>query len=157
MVFWMAGALADPGAFAGSWSFVGGEDERKAVGTVVEEGAGRFNFAIRPIARSKLAKVCAIDTGISFSGGTDDIQIAFEGENPRTSGGPSDGTKVQIHGATVAYRVEGRKLTVDGSNENGGKLSVYELVSEGTMRVTHTVSSSTLGDPLSWTLTYRKR
>ena len=84
--------------------------------------------------------------------------MTYTGDNPRTGGGPADGTRVDVNGSMVGYTVAGSKLTVDGKNEDGGKLSVYEITGESTMQVTHRLSSSSLGDPpLVWTVHYRRK
>lgn len=154
-MLWMMVASASPGPFAGTWVLADPERARGSIETAVEAGAQRFNFAIRGLARSKLRKACALDTSITIDGEPGQVQMDYQGENPRVGGGPSDGTMVKIRSSDVTYTRRGNTLTVHGKNENGGKVSVY-TVDGSTMAVTHTLESSRLGDPLSWTLHYRK-
>lgn len=158
MWWWMSGALAHAGPFEGTWVFDGGETERQAIEKTVDSGAQRFNFALRPIARMKLTKVCALDETIEITGTPTHVEMIYRGANGRTAGGPSDGSQIELDGNLVRYTVTDTRLTVDGKNANGGKLSVYELVAPDRMTATHTIRSSTLGDePLSWTVSYRRR
>lgn len=146
-----------PGPLAGVWTYAGGETGRASIAAAVEDGSMRFNFAIRPIVRSKLGKVARLDTRIAIEGDASTVKIVFDGENPRTSGGPSDGTKVHLHGNDVSYVVSEGRMVVRGTGDDGGKETVY-VVSGSTMTVTHTVWSPQLGDPpLVWTLTYARQ
>lgn len=156
-MWWLAAALADPGAFAGTWVLAGATTEQAKVDAVIEEGAQRFNFAIRAIARSKIRKACAVDRTIVIGGADGKITIDYQGDNPRKVEAPSDGTEVPVLGSQVTYTVAGEMLTVDGKNEDGGKKSVYKLKGDA-MTVKHRLSSSSLGDPpLEWVLNYNRK
>lgn len=158
MIWMTMVANANPGAFAGTWVHAGDAAEKAKIEEVIEGGAQRFNFAIRPIARSKIRKACALDASIAITGESGSVSMTYTGDNPRVGGGPSDGTKVDVNGSMVGYRVDGTTLTVDGKNEDGGKLSVYKITGDSTMEVTHRLSSSSLGDPpLVWTVHYRRK
>lgn len=157
-MWWLSLVYAvEPGPLAGRWEFTGGDAEKAKIAAAVEDGAQRFNFAIRPVARNRLWKVVRLDTGITITGDPAKIELVFVGENPRTSGGPSDGTKVHLHGNDVTYLVrEGGTLVVTGWADDGGKETTY-TASGDSLKVSHKVWSEMLGDPpLTWTLTYRR-
>lgn len=152
-----AALAGHPGPLAGTWTYTGGDVGRASIAAAVEEGSQRFNFAIRPIVRNRLGKVVRLDTRIAIEGDASTVKIVFDGENPRTSGGPSDGTPVSLHGNDVTYVVSEGKMVVRGTADDGGKETVY-TVSGDAMTVTHTVWSPQLGDPpLVWTLTYARQ
>lgn len=156
MLFFATAALANPGAFEGTWVYAGGDAGRAAIEAAVEEGAQRFNFAIRPIVRVKLRKACSLDESLTVTGDETNIIVAYSGANARKNGGPSDGTKVPIDDSMVSYKVDGNTLTVDGANDDGRKLSVYTITGD-TMKVDHMIQGSALGDPLRWSLTYKRK
>lgn len=156
MLFFAATALANPGAFEGTWVYSGGDAGRADIETAVEEGAQRFNFAIRPIARGKIRKACTLDESLIVTGDETNIIVDYRGGNARKNGGPSIGTKVPIDGSMVSYKVDGNTLTVDGANDDGRKLSVYTITGD-TMKVDHMIHSTSLGDPLRWSLTYKRK
>lgn len=121
------------------------------------DGRPSEGVAIRPIARSKIRKACALDHTITISGEPGTVKMVYQGDNGRTAGGPSDGTTVKIGDANVSYEVRGAQLTVSGKTEDGGKVSVYQVDGDR-MSATHTVSGSSLGDPpLSWTVHYTRQ
>ena len=156
-MLWIMAASANPGPFAGTWVVADQAQTAKAIETVVEDGAQRFNFAIRPIARGKIRKACALDHTITISGDPGKVTLDYKGDNARVAGGPSDGTLVKIGESDVSYKVSGTTLTVTGKNEDGGKVSVYKVDGEK-LSATHTLRSSSLGDPpLSWTVHYKKQ
>jgi hypothetical protein len=157
MLIFSAAALANPGPFAGTWTYASGDAGRANVEAAVEKTSADFNFAFRPIVRTKLRSACAIDETISVSGADGRIEMAYTGDNARTSGGPSDGTKIELGGSMVSFEVKGKTLVVDGANEEGGKRSVYTLTGDDAMRVTHTITSPRLSTPLVWTLDYTRK
>lgn len=157
MMWWMAAAMAgDPGALLGTWTWAGSTAENDTRVASVEDVAQRFNFAIRPIARSKLLKVAALDTSVAITGDAKAVKIVFTGDNARTSGGPTDGTAVVLEGNNVTYTVSDGKMVVRGTSGEGGKESVYTVAGDA-MTVKHTVWSPQMGDPpLTWSLTYTR-
>lgn len=157
VLWWAALAWAGaPGSLLGTWEHAGGATDEAAVAAVVDEGAGRFNFAFRPIARQGIQKAAAIDTRIAITGDEQAVRIVFSGPNERESGGPADGTPVTLRGAEVTYVVSDGRMVVRGVGSQGGKQSTYVVDGE-TMRVTHELFAEQLGDPpLTWTVTYRR-
>ncbi|MEZ4317933.1 MAG: hypothetical protein R3F61_10535 [Myxococcota bacterium] len=158
-MWWIASALAaPPGSLAGTWVYSGGETEKAARDAAVEATAATFNFAFRPIARGKLAKVAVHDETITIDGDDESVVLVFRGGNDRESRGPSSGEPVDVRGAAVRFElVPDKTLTVTGETSDGGKKSVYTLTGPSTMKVSYEVWSGMLSEPMRWTLSYTRK
>lgn len=158
IAFWVGAAIAAaPGTFEGTWVLNDVETQRATVADVVEGGAQRFNFVLRPIARRALTKACAVDEKIEVSGDASMITMTYTGSNSRVSSGPPDGTHVELRGSDVTFDVQADKMVIAGTSKDGGKAATY-VVTGDAMKVSYKIWSSQLGDPpLTWTMQYTRQ
>jgi hypothetical protein len=129
--------------------------------TAVERAIASLHFAIRPLARHRLRPavyetVCA-DLSLHLTEELFAVQCA--GDEPETR--HFDGRDSTFTDGGDPYRVtfafEGRSLTVTYAGPRGGQSNTYEFDAAGALRLHGSIFSSSLPEPLRWTLPYRRQ
>ncbi len=153
---WLALAMAGPPtALVGSWSFSGGDAQVKAVKDTKEAVAQTFNFAIRPIVRSKLAQPMSVDTGIRVEASDAGVTLHYEGDYPRKVSLTSQGEGYIDDKGTLTLQPEGDVWVLKGVGEDGGLVRRFQ-VSGDTLTLVSSIYSPQLEGKPSWTLTYSR-
>lgn len=156
VVLFMSSALAaSPSDLHGSWTFSGGSEQASVVESKREEIAQTFNFALRPIVRSKLAKPMNVDDGIHITASEEQVEVRYSGAYPRSFVLQRKGD-VYTDGGTLTLRQEGDDWVLDGATEDGGMVRRFD-VSGSTLTVTSLLYSPQLEGKPSWSLSYTKQ
>jgi len=161
--------LAPPGAnaelqrrFAGSYSFAGGDAEKRAVAAAVEKAISGMSFLAKPMARQSLRQPAEIrDTYTLFFDGLGNLRLTSPGfpvefgpldGKPFTSQSKS-GEKSQV---TQSF-VDG-VLVQKGHTEEGSGVTEFRLADEGATLFVHRIMQSPqLTAPVDFSLTYRRQ
>jgi hypothetical protein len=164
VAMWSTVAMsADPAAhvpLAGSYKYVGGDAEVKALFASVEAVVKRMSFMVRGIARKRLRKPNMPSAELDLTIDPNMITVA------RTGGGkvaaPRNGTPAKWRSPDgtfmVKYVLDGRTLlqTMDGKNSHS--TNRFTLAEDGvTLTVQTKIVSSRLPGPVVFVMTYRKQ
>lgn len=153
---WLAMAMAGtPTALVGSWSFTGGETQVKAVKEQKEAVAQTFNFAIRPIVRSKLAQPMSVDTGIRVEASDAGVTLHYEGDYPRKVSLKPKGEGFIDDKGTLTLQPQGEAWVLKGVGDDGGLVRRFQVSGDTLTLVSSLFSPQLEGEP-SWTLTYTR-
>ena len=153
---WLMTAFAGtPSALVGSWSFTGGDTQVDAVAQAKENVAQTFNFAIRPIVRSKLAQPMSVDTGIQVQASDAGVTITYAGDYPRTVSLKPKGDGFIDDKGTLTLQPQGDVWVLKGVGEDGGLVRRFQVAGD-TLTLHSTIFSAQLKEEPEWTLTYTR-
>jgi hypothetical protein len=130
------------------------------VNAAINQAIGRMNFAMRPIARSRLGRTNQPYRTVSISqtGG----QVSITTDNRAAIVTPASGSAIKWKredGETldVSTAVSGTRIEQVFKAEDGQRTNVYTLSPDGqTMTMQVTVTSGRLPEPLTYRLVYRR-
>ena len=146
--------------YAGSYRYAGSAAEQKARADAIDRSVGTFFFAVRGIARAKVADrtrimpTCKFD----FSGGN--IRSTVPGHavavSPET-GAPA-AYRVDDDAVVLSQRFDGQRLVqMFRADEGGTRTNEFMLSPDGALlTMKATLSSPKLSVPVVYTLTYRR-
>ncbi len=158
-----ASASAAPAArdrFAGTYTFSGGDKERKGIDLAIGRAISSLFFMAKPFAIRQLHAKTAVKNSVGFSFANGKVVSTASDAAPAAS--PDDGTP-------VPYVVDGESLrlsqTVDASghliqifsSSQGSRTNDYTLSADGkTLTMTVTVASPRLPQSVHYALTYTR-
>jgi len=153
--WWMAALAGSPTALEGAWTFTGGDAQVEAAAASKEAVAQTFNFALRPIVRSRLNKPMTVDTGIRIEASEEAVSVHWEGDNPRTVRlTAKDGRYIDDKG-TLTLTADGDVWVLKGVSDEGGLVRRFEVDGSKLTLVSHIFSPQLTTEP-NWTLSYVK-
>ncbi len=153
--WWMVALAASPTALDGTWTFTGGDAQFEAAAASKEAVAQTFNFALRPIVRSRLHKPMTVDSGMRIEATDTSFAIHFTGDNPRTvTLSAKDGGYIDDKG-TLTLIPEGNAWVLKGVSDEGGLVRRFEVEGSKLTMVSHIFSPQLTTEP-NWTLSYAK-
>jgi hypothetical protein len=156
VIWWLMTALAgSPTALAGTWTFTGGNAQIEAAAASKEAVAQTFNFAVRPIVRSRLNKPMTVDTGIRIEASEDAVAMHWQGDNPRTVRLTAKDGRFIDDAGTLTLTAEGDVWVLKGVSDEGGLVRRFEVSGDKLTLVSHIFSPQLTTEP-SWTLSYAK-
>ncbi len=151
-----ADAQARP--FEGTFTYAPQESDN--IEQAINRGIARMNFALRPIARSRLRGTNVPYRTITISNAPNQVTVTTDGTS--TTVAPPDGTPVQWRRADgeqmqVSLRWDGGRLTQRFMAEDGQRQNVYSLSPDGnTLTMAVTLNSPRLPEPITYNLRYRR-
>lgn len=145
-------AWADPPA--GTWNFSGDPAEVAKVEAVRDRILDDYNFAIRPIVRSHLARPLAIHDTFRFEPQPDGVRITMTGKAAQSYTVPLDGPRLEGPEGSVKYTTAGDSYVIELVGTDQGTI-VHRIDPRGDRMIVHTtISSPRLEGEHSWSLTY---
>ncbi|NEX92768.1 hypothetical protein [Caulobacter sp. 17J65-9] len=150
-----AAAPADP--LVGNWTLDAAASDD--VGAAVDKAIAPMNFAIRPIAKSRLMKTNPVYKTLGITLPPGKISVSFDGYPPAV--GPADGSTVKWKRRDgevldLSNRIAGGQLIQTFGAPDGTRKNVYSVGADGRMTMAATVTSSKLPKPLTYKLVFRK-
>ena len=147
-------------AFAGEYTYVGGQKERDGITAAIETTVASLNPMVRSMGRKRLEESNPVPKHMSIELDGDDVTLSIDGDGHRaTLGGPAVkatskfGDKIK-----VSYRMRGDRLTnlIDGVG--GDRLNTLRLSEDG-KRVTLDVeiTSGHFDVPVEYRLTFKRK
>lgn len=150
----LAAHASEPGAFSGTWAWMGGTADEAARAAAIETTVGEMPFLFRPFARARIDTATAIPPR---------IEIVVSGALVRLWGFETrwDGTPAQHNGddgaaETVTRRIDGGVLVHVAQQADGLGREEYRLTGVDTLDLQMTVESSQLAIPIRYALHYRR-
>jgi hypothetical protein len=148
--------------FAGTYSYAGGDAERRAVSAAVEKAISGMGFLGKPMARQSLRQRADIrDSYTLFFDGLGNLRVTTAGYPPES--GPLDGrpflleTKSGDKSQVTQSFVDG-VLVQKGHTDEGSGVTEFRLADAGASLLVHRVMESPqLTSPVDFTLTYRRQ
>jgi hypothetical protein len=148
--------------FAGTYTFVGGDAEKKAVSAAVEKAISGLGFLGKPVARQTLRQRADIrDTYTLSFDGQGNLHVTTPGYPPEV--GPMDGRPFPVETKSgdksqVSQRFVDGVLVQKGHTDDGSGVTEFRLADEGaTLFVHRTMESPQLTASVDFTLTYRRQ
>jgi len=131
---------------------------QRILDAAVEEGVNQVSWALRPLARPRLAEVATACPEYRVSIQGDQYSVQCRGKDPFswTIGKTGPWTSRAGKTLTVALTRSGDVFRLSFTETDGGKSWVYDFSGEDTLRVTQSVTSAHLGKPMTWSLDYRR-
>lgn len=144
-------------AFVGSYTFSGGEAERRALEDAVDKVVADMNPLVRGVARSRLLESNAIAGKVSIVAEGDRVTVGFD---DRSYTAVLGGAAVEVTGVTgdrlqLKHRMKGKQLVQQFDGPRGSRRNVIGVRGEQ-LRIGVTVESESLPAPLVYTLTFSK-
>ena len=155
-----AGAAEVDGKLAGTYRFVGGAEEQKALTAAIESVVGKMNVLTRGIARRRLAKGNAPTSEVEITLAPNNITIARTGK-PAVSV-PTDGKAVNRNTTAgtqaVSVTVDGRKIEQTMHGASSDSTNSFSLAADGLTLTIHTkIVSPSLPAPVEYHMTYARK
>jgi hypothetical protein len=148
--------------FAGTYSYAGGDAERKAVAAAVEKAISGMGFLGKPMARQSLRQHADIrDSYTLFFDGLGNLRVTTPGYPVEF--GPLDGRPFPLETKSgdktqVSESFVDGVLVQKGRTDDGSGLTEFRLADQGATLFVHRVmESSQLTAPVDFTLTYRRQ
>lgn len=148
--------------FTGTFLYVGGDAERRAVAEAVEKAVATMGFLVKSLARDSLNQRAEVRASYTFVfDGMGNLAItspAFPMAQGPLDGTPfaydsGDGDRVQL-----SQRFVDDILVVEGSTADGSGRTEFRLLKDGaTLRVHRVLEGPMLSAPVDFTLTYRRQ
>ncbi len=151
--------LAQASAFAGEYTFVGGQKERDGFDAAIETSMDAVAPMLRGIGRKRLEESNPIPKQLSVEVDHDSVAILFDGEGHDVA---LDGKPVRAVSPTgekvkVSHRMRGTKLSelIDGGQ--GDRRNTLKLSGDGNrLYVNVEITSSHLPVPVEYRLTFKR-
>lgn len=145
--------------FAGTFKFAGDAAEEAARRDALDKTVARLFFAIRGIARSRLANGTKIDPWATFA--FRDGQVRSRVPSGAEAVSPEQGTVVDYvsdgERSRLSQKLVGGKLTQVFAADEGQRTNEWTLSADGaTLVLKVTISSAKLSVPCVYTLTYKR-
>jgi hypothetical protein len=148
--------------FAGTYTYAGGDAERRAVAAAVEKAISGMGFLGKPVARQSLRQRTDIrDSYTLFFAEVGNLRLTTPGYPPEV--GPLDGQPFQLETktgdkTTVTQSFVDGVLVQKGRTDEGSGRTEFRLADEGATLLVHRVMESPqLTAPVDFTLTYRRQ
>ncbi len=148
--------------FAGTYTYAGGDAERKAVSAAVEKAISGLGFLGKPVARQSLRQRADIrDAYTLFFDGLGNLRLTTAGYPPEV--GPLDGRPFALvtksgDKSQVSQSFQDGVLVQKGHTDEGSGVTEFRLADEGATLLVHRVMESPqLTAPVDFTLTYRRQ
>jgi hypothetical protein len=153
-------ALARAEAFAGEYTFVGGQKERDGIDAAVETSVESLSPVIRGIGRKRLVESNQVPKLLKIAVTGDDVEILFDGDGytAKLGDAPVQTKSSQGDKVKVSHRLRGNKLTESIEGGQGGRKNEFRLSSDGArLTVDVTVSSPQLPVAVEYRLTFKRK
>ena len=153
----LAAATEDVKAFAGEFTFSGGEAEREAMRQAVEDAVAEMNPLIRGIARDRLLASNAIPDAAKVHPEGDVVTIGFDDREYTASLGAGP---IEVVGSSgdplkLTHRLTGGKLVQDFVGDKGGRTNTLGVGGE-TLTVDVRVHSTKLPKDVTYRMTFTR-
>ncbi|HVI02690.1 MAG TPA: hypothetical protein VM869_28520 [Enhygromyxa sp.] len=151
--------LARASAFAGEYTFVGGQKERDGLDAAIEASVNAVSPVVRGIGRKRLQESNPIPKQLTITVNGDAVDIRFDGEGHSAGldGKPVKGVSPQGDKVKVSHRMKGTKLTERIDGDQGDRHNTFKLGSDGKLTVDVEITSGHLPVPVEYRLTFKKR
>ena len=149
-------AVAD--RYVGSYRFIGGQAERGAVLTAIDETVADMNILTRSIARGRLQESNPVPDHVTISHDGRSLAIAFD---DRSYEAPLDGSSTSVVGLTgdtlqYSVSVSAKKIGQIFVGPKGSRNNSMRVGEDGTLKMKVEVTSDSLPQALRYTLTFRR-
>lgn len=152
--------LAQASAFAGVYTFAGGQKERDALDAAIETSMNAVSPMLRGIGRKRLQESNPIpkQLTITIDGASADIRFDGDGHNAGLDGKPIRATSAQGDKVKVSHKMRGSKLTEFIDGDQGDRHNTFKLSSDGKqLTVDVKITSSHLPVPVEYRLTFKRK
>jgi hypothetical protein len=151
--------LAQASAFAGEYTFVGGQKQRDELDAAIETAMDAVSPVVRGIGRKRLQETNPIPKQLSIAVDGDAADIRFDGEGHSAS---LDGTPIRAVSPygdkiKVSHRMRGSKLIEFIDGDKGDRHNTFKLGSDGKLTVDVQITSSHLPVPVEYRLTFKRK
>lgn len=152
--------LAQASAFAGEYTFAGGQAERDALDAAIETSMNAVSPVLRNIGRKRLQESNPIPKQLSIAIDGASAEIRFDGEGHDAS---LDGTPIKAVSPTgekvkVSHRMRSGKLTELIDGDQGDRHNSFKLSGDGKrLLVDVKITSGHLPVPVEYRLTFKRK
>lgn len=163
MIAWFAAVArgADP---SGGWVVAEPADAVTAKhDAAIATALAQLPWAFRPFARAPLASAVTncghLDIDVRLEGGAEaTLAVTCDTDGPHVfpvgEDVPVTGRDGKPYTGRASHGAAGWSLTFDG--EDGGQTVVYTPETDGTLRITKSITSKWLSTPITWTVVYQR-
>lgn len=154
-----ADTLAKASAFAGEYTWVGGQKERDGLDAAIDTAMDAVAPMVRGLGRKRLVESNPIPKTLRISVDGDLVDIRFDGDGHSAS---LDGTPVKAVSpfgdkVKISHRMRGSKLTEHIDGGQGDRHNTFKLGSDGKLTVDVQITSSHLPVPVEYRLTFKRK
>lgn len=158
----LALSAADAGIYAGRYQWKETPEAKAALETAVDAGARQITWALRKIARGRLADTTKPYTSINMAIENDKITFERNGTNPivaKTDGKPVDWKREDGKKYQVAFSIDANgALKQTFTADDGVRENLFVLSPDGkTLTMKASVSSKKLKQPVTFSLEYQRQ
>lgn len=152
--------IAQASAFAGEYTFVGGQKQKDGIDAAIETSVAALAPMLQKIGRKRLQESNPVPKRLRIEVKGDEVQIAFDndGHSAALDGRPVKDTSVHGDKVKVSHRMRGSKLTEQIQGDKGGRHNTFKLSEDGQrLTVDVEISSSHLPVPVTYPLTFKRK
>lgn len=153
-------AIAQASAYAGVYTFVGGQKERDGVDAAIEAAMDAISPVLRNIGRKRLQETNPIpkQLNIKVEGGRTEIRFDGEGHSASLDGTPTRAVSPFGDKVKVSHRMRGGKLTELIDGDKGDRHNTFKLSGDGKqLTVDVKITSGHLPVPVEYRLTFKRK
>jgi hypothetical protein len=152
--------IAQASAFAGEYTFVGGQKERDGIDAAIETSVDALAPMLRGLGRKRLQESNPVPKQLLIKVDGDAVEILFDGDGHSVA---LDGKPVRAVSAfgdkvKISHRMRGSKLTEVIDGEKGDRHNTLALSSDNSrVTVDVEITSSHLPVPVEYRLTFKRK
>jgi hypothetical protein len=153
-------AIAQASAFAGEYTFVGGQKEKDGIDAAIETSVAALAPMLQSLGRKRLQESNPVPKQLYITVRGDAVEIAFDSDRHSAAldGRPVKATSAHGDKVKVTHRMRGAKLTEQIQGDKGGRHNTLKLSEDGQrLTVDVEISSSHLPVPVSYRLTFKRK
>lgn len=154
-----AETLARASAFAGEYTFVGGQKEQDQIDAAIEKALNEVNPMVRSLGRKRLQETNKIakQLRIAVEGEAVDIRFDGSGHSARLDGSTVKAVSPYGDKIKISHRMRGERLIERTDSRQGGRSNTFKLGKDGKVTVDVQITSSHLPVPVEYRLTYKRK
>jgi len=145
-------------AYMGAFRHAGGDKERAARDSAIEDVVSGMSFLVRKIARDRLTSANPIASDLKFSKSATSLTVVMD---KRSFTGPLDGSKTKVKSISgddmdMSYDITSKSLTQKFEADKKGRVNIFTLDGDKRLGMKVRVYAEQLPKDLVYRLTYER-
>ncbi len=152
--------IAQASAFAGDYTFIGGQKERDGIDAAIETSMEALAPLMRGIGRKRIKETNPVPKQLHIAVDGDAVTIEFDGHGFEAGldGTPVRATSQYGDKVKVVHKLRGDRLHERVDGDKGGRTNSFKLSNDGAkLYLDVEISSSHLPVPVEYRLTFKRK
>ena len=152
--------LEQAAAFAGEYTFAGGQKEQAKLDAAIETSLDAVNVVVRKLGRKRLRETNQIPKSLAIAVSGSDVEVSFDGRSHSAAldQAPIRTTSEFGDKIKLSHRMRGAHLYEFLDGAKGDRHNTFELSEDGKrLTLSVKITSSHLPVPVEYRLTYKRK